>query len=513
MSSIDFIVLGLYGAAMVAIALWAGRGQTSRADYYLAGRSIPAWQITASIMATQISAVSLVGGPAFVASKPDGGLVWLQSELAIPLAMIVVAAVFLPAFHASGITTIYEYLEKRFGLVARTSLSVAFMVTRGLATGIIIYTCAKVVAVPLDWNIGVTMAIVSGVTLLYTMVGGIKADILTDIVQLVVLWIATIVCIFFAGGFSLDGVDPARMRILDTARTGFAETGEYGLLPMMVGGFFLYVSYYACDQSQAQRLLTAPDVATARRAVLWNGLLRFPLALTYCAFGLVLAGFLARTPEFAAKVKDPNDLVPLFLLDHVPSGIRGLFIAGVLAAAMSSLDSALNSLSAATMEDVLRRFWRRFRDMEEGASMRWGRFLTFLWGALATGFAFLTPHISGTVIESINKVGSLTYGPILGMFILGILTRRATEAGVVAGLVAGVEVNLLMWLLAPSISWLWWNAFGFAVCFLVGWTWRPGIPREAPAGSSVELRRVALPLGAAFVAMVAICILIQSALG
>jgi SSS family solute:Na+ symporter len=242
-------------------------------------------------------------------------------------------------------------------------------------------------------------------------------------------------------------------------------------------------------------------------------LLRFPLALTYCAFGLVLAGFLARTPEFAAKVKDPNDLVPLFLLDHVPAGIRGLFIAGVLAAAMSSLDSALNSLSAATMEDVLRRFSRRIRDMEERAAMRWGRFLTFLWGAIATGFAFLTPHISGTVIESINKVGSLTYGPLLGMFALGILTRRATELGVVAGLVAGVAVNLGLWLSAEkSVSWLWWNVFGFAACVLVGWIWRPGVPREAPTGSMAELKRVALPLGAAFAAMVAICLLIQAAL-
>jgi SSS family solute:Na+ symporter len=353
---------------------------------------------------------------------------------------------------------------------------------------------------------------VSGVTLLYTVIGGIKADILTDIAQLVVLWIATFVCIFFAGGFSLEGVDPARMRILDASTTGFGGSGEYGLLPMLVGGFFLYVSYYACDQSQAQRLLTAPDVPTARRAVLWNGLLRFPLALTYCAFGLVLAGFMARTPEFAAKVKDPNDLVPLFLLDHVPAGIRGLFIAGVLAAAMSSLDSALNSLSAATMEDVLRRFSLRFRDMEERAAMRWGRFLTFAWGAIATGFAFLTPHISGTVIESINKVGSLTYGPLLGMFALGILMPRATETGVVAGLLAGLEVSFLMWLCAPSISWLWWNVFGFAACVLVGWIWRPGVPREAPAGSMAELKRVALPLGAAFVAMVVICLLIQTAL-
>ena len=145
--------------------------------------------------------------------------------------------------------------------------------------------------------------------------------------------------------------------------------------------------------------------------------------------------------------------------------------------------------------------------------MHWSRFLTFLWGAIATGFAFLTPYISGTVIESINKVGSLTYGPILGMFILGILTRRVTEGGAVAGRVAGVAVNLACWLFATGISWLWWNAFGFAACILVGGSWRRGVPREAPAGSGAELRRVAIPLGGAFVAMIAACLLIQALLG
>ncbi len=514
MSSLDFIVLGLYGAAMVALAVWVGRTQTSRADYYLAGRSIPAWQITCSILATQISAVSLVGGPAFVAYKEGGGLIWLQYELAIPLAMIVVAAVFLPAFHASRITTIFEYLERRFGVVARTSLSVAFMLTRGLATGVIIFTSALVVAVPLKWDLGVTIAIVSVVTLAYTVVGGIKADILTDIIQLVVLWITTLVCIFFAGGFSLEGVDPGRLRIIDASRTGIGDGGHFALLPMVIGGFFLYVSYYACDQSQAQRLLTAPDVATARRAVVWNGILRFPLALTYCAFGVVLAGYLVRHPGFAATIKDPNHLVPNFLVDQVPAGIRGLFIAGVLAAAMSSLDSAFNSLSAATMEDVLRRFSRRFRDMEEKASLRWGRFLTFLWGGLCTGCAFIAAGQEKTVIETINQIGSMTYGPILGMFVLGILTRRATEGGVVAGLAAGIAVNLWLWL-GPGdrVSWLWWNVAGFVACVLVGGLWRPGVPREAPRGSAVELRRVALPLGAAFIAMLAVCLLIQGVLG
>src|SRR5688572_4758554 len=491
---------------MVALAVWVGRKQTSRADYYLAGRSLPAWQIAASILATQISAVSLVGGPAFVAAKPGGGLTWLLGELAIPLAMIVVAAVFLPAYHASGITTIYEYLERRFGPVARTSLSVAFMLTRALATGVILYTSAKVLAVPLGWNLGLTIAIVGGVSLAYTVVGGIRADILTDIIQLVLLWAATLVCLLFAGGFSLEGVDPARLRILEISR------GDYSLFPWVIGGFFLYVSYYACDQSQAQRLLTAPDVATARRAILWNGLLRFPLALTYCALGVALAGYVARHPDFAARLTDPNDLVPRFLVEAVPAGIRGLFIAGVLAASMSTLESNFNSLSAATMEGVLRRFSRRCREMAERKAMSWSRFLAFLWGAFTTACAFLPPLHRQNVIVTINQVGSLIYGPILGMFVLGILSRRATEGGAVAGLAAGIALNLACWIFAPGLSFFWWNLFGFAICWIIGFAWRPGTPKEAPGGSVAELRKVVVPLGAAFVAILIACFLIQSLL-
>jgi SSS family solute:Na+ symporter len=511
-ASLDYAVLAVYGAAMVVLAVVVGRKQGSRADYYLAGRSLPAWQIAASILATQVSAASLVGGPAFVALKEGGGLVWLQYELAIPLAMIAIAAVFLPAFHASGVTTIYEYLERRFGLVARTSLSAVFMLTRGLATGIIIYTSAKIVAVPMGWDLGVTIAIVCGLSLAYTVIGGIRADILSDVVQLGLLWVATIVCVFVAGGFSLEDVDPARLRIIDAARTGFGDGGHFSLLPMLVGGFFLYVSYYACDQSQAQRLLTAPDVATARRAILWNGLLRFPLALTYCALGVALAGYVARHPEFAARLTDPNDLVPRFLVEEVPAGIRGLFIAGVLAASMSTLDSNFNSLSAATMEDVLRRFSRRFREMAERKAMAWSRFLTFLWGAFTTGCAFLPPLHRENVIVTINQIGSLIYGPILGMFALGILSRRATEGGAVAGLAAGIALNLACWILAPGLSFFWWNLFGFAASWIIGFAWRPGSPKEAPGGSVSELRRVVVPLGAAFVAILVSCFLIESLL-
>lgn len=510
MGPLDGVVLGLYCIAMVALAIAVGRRQTTRADYYLAGRSIPAWQIACSMLATQISAVSLVGGPAFIAAKPNGGLIWLQYEFAVPLAMIPILVLLVPAYRAAGTTTIYEFLEQRFGVVARTSLSAVFIVTRGLATGVILWTTALLVAVPLGWNVYATAVLLGGLALLYTTIGGIKADILTDIVQLVILWIGTLICIVAIGEYSLVGVPGERLQIIDPNHTGVGDGATFAALPMMLGGFFLYVSYYGCDQSQTQRLLTAPDVRTAQRALLWNGLFRFPLALTYCAFGVLLAGYLARNPGFAAQLRDPNELVPRFLLLRVPDGLRGLIIAGVLAAAMSSLDSAFNSLSAATMEDFLRRFSRRIRSLDDRRSLLWSRALTFIWGALCTGAAFLTPRLAPTVIEAINKIGSVVYGPILGVFILATASKRATEAGAVVGLAVGLATNLVLWLVVgDAVSWLWWNAAGFLTCVAVGRLLFAGPPRVISQTDSIGTARMVGALALAPIVIVALCAFLQ----
>ncbi len=513
MGPLDWTVIAVYCAAIVAMAVVVGRGQASRSDYYLGGRSVPAWQVACSILATQISAVSLVGGPAFIAAKTGGGLVWLQYELAVPLAMGLILAFLVPAFHAARVTTVYEFLEARFGPLARTSLSVAFMLTRGMATGVMLWTTALMLAGPLGWNVSATVAVLGGVSLLYTVIGGIRADIITDIVQLGVLWVGTLICIACVGDFSLAGVDPARLRILDFKGTGLGDGATFAFLPMLLGGFFLYSSYYGCDQSQAQRLLAVPDVRSAQRALLWNGLFRFPLALTYCAFGVLLAGYLVRHPDFAAQVKDPNDLVPKFVLLAVPDGLRGVILAGVLAAAMSSLDSAFNSLSAATVEDVLRRYSPSFARLEERAMLRWSRVLTFVWGAACTAVAFLTPRLAPTVIEGINKIGSLTYGPILGMFLLAVASRRATQWGAVTGLLAGVLTNLSLWLFAGDrVSWLWWNVAGCLTTAGVGQALRIGPTAVGPGTRPDAPVRFMVLLGLAFVGILGVCLAIQAVL-
>lgn len=471
---LDWFIVGVYVAVLVVMSIWIGRRQKSQADYYVAGRKLGVWPVALSILATQCSANSLIGAPAFIALKSNGGLKWLQYEMAVPLAGI--AILFLvPVFFRRQITTIYEVVEHRFGVGARTMLSGIFIFSRALGTAVTLYATAVVVAVCLDWPVVGALLFVGAISMLYTTLGGIEADIYSDILQLIVLYMGTIACIVVVisllGGFPADfgSVSESKRVVLDFAHHGLGDNQEYSFWPMLFGGFFLYVSYYGCDQSQAQRLLSAKNMKTAQKAIVLNGILRFPLVLTYCLFGLLLAVFLARNPAFAESVLqgDANSLVPRFILDYVPVGVRGIIVAGIIAAAMSSLDSAMNSLSAATQRDFLDRFATRFRVLPFRNEVTRARAITIFWGIVCTGLAFAFAGTTRTVLELVNMVGSAVNGPILAIFILTLLNRRVSSGLVVAALLAGVGVNMVLWKMAPGVSWMWWNAIGCIVTFSI----------------------------------------------
>lgn len=227
---------------------------------------------------------------------------------------------------------------------------------------------------------------------------------------------------------------------------------------MLLGGLFLYMSYYGCDQSQAQRLLTARSDGAARRALLLNAFLRFPVVLTYCSLGLLLAGLLEVDKAFAASVSQspPDSLVPHFILAYLPDGLRGLFLAAIFAAAMSSIDSAMNSLAAVTLEDVFGR-----PPATQGVWLP--RTTSLLWGFFAIGTGMLFARTGSGVIVLINQVGSAIYGPVLAVFILAVVAPRVMGRQAIIGLLCGLMGNLVLAWFVPSVSWLWWNPAGFAV--------------------------------------------------
>lgn len=466
MTTLDWIILGGYFLGMILLGLILMLRQKTSEDYYLAGRGMPAWMIGASMAATQASAVSLIGGPAFVAARKGGGLIWLQYELAVPLAMALLIPL-VAGFHHLKLVSIYSFVETRFGFKVRILLSLLFQVSRGLATGVSLYATALIFGYLLKLPIAITLIVVGGIALFYTLFGGILADIISDFIQLWVLWIGVAIGIglifVLSGRGVISHVPINRLSVYDFSGHGLGDGKVYSFWAMLIGGLFLYLSYYGCDQSQAQRLLTAPNSKVAARGLLYNSLIRFPLVLTYLFFGVVLAGFLAvHSPDWITEVqKRPDALVPLFVKHYFPKGIRGLFLAGIMAAAMSSFDSAFNSLSATSLEDLKR--IRRVPSILSGELLG-PRLLTLAWGLFSIFFAwYLTLIKTPTVIELINMIGSLLYGPILSAFLLGILPFRTKGKAVLMGVIGGLLVNLIVALFIPSVSWFWWNLIGCLV--------------------------------------------------
>jgi len=477
MATIDWIILFLYIAFIIALGWWVGRKQKSQEDYYLGGRSMPSWQIALSVMATQVSAISLIGAPAFIALKTNGGLVWLQYEFAIPLAMMLIMIILVPMYHRTRTTTIYEYLENRFGKSTRMFISAVFLLSRGLGSGVMLLATAIVTAVCLNWDLSQTILLIGLVAIIYTTFGGIVADIYSDIIQLFILWggaILTIILIWMnidSSDLSLIFNQPERLKVFDFTSTGLGDGQTFGFWPMLIGGFFLYLSYYGCDQSQAQRLLTTATDKEAKKSLMINGVFRFPLVLTYSAVGLLLIPFLYANPEFANKLngQQPDFLVPYFLIEYMPAGILGLIVAGFFAASMSSIDSALNSLSAASFKDFLVKIYPKLEKISDKVQLQFSRYLTIFWGIVATVFALQMVGGSETVLELVNKIGSAFYGPVLAAFWLGMLTKKANEPGVISGLLLGVGFNIFLWqFYGNEVSWLWWNVFGFFITFILG---------------------------------------------
>ena len=478
MGAVDWAIIFVYIAVLIGLSWRWGRGQANPTDYYVGGRQLPWLAVAISTMATQTSAISFISIPAYVALKPGGGLTWLQYEFGVPLAMILVIAVLIPFFRRLKLVTVYEYLELRFGPPVRTLLSAVFLLSRGLSTGVAVYAAALVLSVCLDKPIGFTILLMGVATVIYDTLGGMKAVVYSDVIQMLVLVTGLMLCIVFAvqdlGGVSsvLTTFPAERLRTIEWA-SGIGDSATTPFWAFLLGGIFLYASYYGVDQSQAQRELSAPSVEECKRSLLFNGMARFPLTLLYLGLGIAVGAVYLHFPEFRAEVPadHPDYLIPEFILYRLPVGVKGILIAALLAAAMSSLDSALNSLSAVTLRDFIEKKWH----LSEKQLLRLGKLTTVAWGGLITFFAFYVGQISETVIEAINKIGSAFYGPILAAFLAGILIERISLRGVIIGILAGVGLNLSLWLSNAPIHWMWWNLFGcvmsLAAAYLASLFW------------------------------------------
>ncbi len=485
MNYLDYIIIVVYLVAFLGIGFLFKENKSS-GDYFLGGRSMGWLPLSLSTMATQLSAISFISAPAFVGLKDGGGLQWLTYEFGVPLAMAFLLIAVIPTLYKSGIVSVYEYLEKRFDASSRLLISFVFQISRSVATGVMVYTMALILQATIGIDFWLSILIIGVITLIYSFQGGMKAVIWGDVIQMIILFLGIIICLSYGiselGGFEnfLTNVDQDRLTAVDFNKWGFNNADgndEFGFWPMVIGGFFLYASYYGTDQTQSQRLLSAKGMPTIKKLLLANGLFRFPLTLTYCIMGLVLGTLLVQDASFqeimdtvyqaninSLEGKKADLMVPVFIINYLPNGIIGILIVAIMSAAMSTLSSTVNSLSAVSMEDFVKRFKP---EMSDETYVMNSRLISLFWGVVCLGLAFFAGNIEGTVIEVINKVSSVFYGPILAAFILAILTKKTHALGANVGIVVGVLFNMYLWLSVPEIFWFWWNAIGCMVTMIV----------------------------------------------
>lgn len=481
MNTLDYVIVAIYLIGFLAMGYFFKNNKDSK-DYFLGGRSMGWFPLSLSTMATQLSAISFISAPAFVGLKLNGGMKWLSFEFAVPLAMLFIMIFIIPPLFRSGVVSIYEFVEKRFDTSTRLILSIVFQISRALGTGVMVYTIAIILQAVLDIDFVYTILIISVITIIYSWQGGMKAVVWGDAIQMIILFLGLLTCLFYGwqlfndhGGLT-SNFESSRLQVIDF-NWGIGAGEEYGFWPMLIGGFFLYVSYYGCDQTQAQRMLSAKDEGTIKKLLLANGLLRFPIVLLYCTIGLIIGGLVTLAPDFLEEIVvmtqkyfpeefaqsgiKPDLMIPIFITKYLPHGFIGLLMVGILSAAMSSLSSTINSLSAVSVEDF---FNRGAKKLTPRKYMLVSKLSVVFWGMVCMACSFLFGGSKSAVIEIINAIGSVFYGPVLVTFLLAIFSKRVNHIGMNAGILVAVIVNLVF---SKTMQ----NIFGFNFGFEIFWIW------------------------------------------
>jgi SSS family solute:Na+ symporter len=537
------IVVGWIGF-VVFIGIRRSRGTREMESYFLANRSLPWWVVGLSVMATQLSAITMIGTTGQGATD---GMRFIQFYFGLPLAMVILGVTLVPFLHGAKVYTAYEYLERRFNAPTRSLTAFLFLLSRGMSCGTIIAAPAVVFSAIFGWDMLWCVALIGVPTVIYTMIGGVRAVAWVDVKQMVLIvgaLLAVVITLLIkipvspADALSVAGA-AGRLRAFDFS---FDLNNTYTFWSGVIGGTFLMLSYFGTDQSQVQRYLTARSVDEARSSLLMSAYWKIPLQALVLLIGVLVFAFYvfvrppllfnpshdrevraaqpadyarlqsaydgeieARTvaarqlaasegptardaaaAEFerreasaqgvrsealalASRVtgqpsRDVNYIIPRFVLEHLPIGLAGIFIAAILAAAMNAVAAELNSLATASVIDFYKRWVR-----SEGSDAHFlyvSRAATGLWGVFACVVATFAANL-GSLIEVVNRFGSFFYGSILGVFLLAMIPK-AKGVGAFVGLIAGMAAVATVNFGAPRVSFLWHNVVGAVTVVVVG---------------------------------------------
>ncbi len=463
--TLDLAVIIVYLAGVTLWGAWLGRGQTGGRAYFLGRRSLPWWAVMLSVVATETSTLTFLSIPGVAYL---GGLGFLQLTFGYVIGRIAVAALLLPAYYRGELATAYELLESRFGLRVRRFTSAIFMGTRLLADSVRLFAAAIPLALVTGWPYSLSIAVIGVLTLVYTYTGGIKAVVWVDALQMGLYLVGAIAAVVALqllepGGWPQIAASTGRAGKLAVIDLSFDFGKAYTLWAGLLGGAFLSMASHGTDQLIVQRLLTCRDLRASQRALVGSG---FAVVFQFALFLVIGLGLWVFYGGHSFERGD--EIFALFIVEELPAGLTGLMIAGIFAAAMSSLSSSINSLASASAYD----FWAPARGIDDDARvLRAGKRFTLAWAALLIGGALLFIPLSRgtTAVEVALGIASLVYGGLLGAFALARFEPAARARDVIIAVTVGVSSVVAIWLFAREyVAWPWYAFIGTIITYGVG---------------------------------------------
>jgi SSS family solute:Na+ symporter len=494
------IVVFLVGTPLLGIAI--GGRQKSSSDYFVGSRQIPWWAVTFSVVATETSTLTVISVPTVAYL---GNVTYLQLAIGYLIGRVLVAFVLLPKYYAGDLVSAYGFLGKRFGTGMQGTASVTFLVTRLLADGVRLFATAIPVKIVLEalgidvsyWHI---IAVIALVAVIYTYLGGIRAVIWIDVVQMGIYIIGAMFAVAILAGKLPDGwfgaaADAGKFQLFDFSSD--IITSQYSFITAVVGGALFAMASHGADQLMVQRLLACRNVRDSQKAVIASGVVVFFQFALFLVVGAMLWSFYEGVDPAQLGLGNNDELFPNFIVNELPAGLSGLLIAGILAAAMSTISSSLNSLSTSTVSDLYQRFTKRA--LPDSSILKHAKIWTVIWAVVFIGFASMFTSTEQPVVEVGLSIASYTYGALLGAFFLGIVVKRARQPDAIVAFVCTIVVAAVFILVIEftvdgeqkTLAFPWYVPLGVLVTLLVGGLLSLRHPTDAPEQSEPEEARVA----------------------
>ena len=461
---LDGLIVIAYLAAITLYGSHFRKKQQSVHTYCLGGRTAPAWALSLSIVATETSTFTIISTPGIAVA---GNMSFLQLTIGYMIGRILICLILIPAYFKGEMYTAYALMERRFGPKTKHATASMFCITRAMADGVRMFAVAIVIGLVLGFGDIWSIVIISALTLIYTFEGGLTAVIWTDVFQLFIYLGCTLVAVFVILGYIPNGWEG----VVAAAGSKFA-VWDFSLdfrLPYtfwggVIGGAFLNIASHGVDQLIVQRLLAARSERDSKIALLSSGVIIIAQFALFLLVGILLFAFFSYHPGQIPPA-ERDRIFPAFILTYLPHGVRGIMVAAILAAAMSTLSGSLNSLASTTVVDFIRPFLKK--DYSPGEQLRLSRRITVFWGIILVIPAVLSRGVKSGLEVGLT-ISSITYGSMLGAFLLGLLTRRANENGVIAGMAVGLAAMLSIWHFSP-IAFTWYVLIGASITFVTGY--------------------------------------------